>query len=45
MADQCGASIQESAQRVHAQTIELVDSQMKSLDEETQALEDLVIKG
>ena len=45
MADQRGSAIQESAKRVHAQTIELVDSQMKSLDQETQALENLVIKG
>src|SRR5579859_8181859 len=44
-ADLRGAAIQESARRVHAQTIELVDSQMKALDEKTQALDDFVIKG
>jgi kinesin family member 11 len=44
-ADQRGAAIQESARRVHAQTIELVDSQMKALDQKTQALDDFVVKG
>jgi kinesin family member 11 len=45
IADQRGSTIQESARRVHAQTIELVDTQMTALDEKTQALDDFVIKG
>jgi hypothetical protein len=45
IADKRGSAIQESARRVHAQTIELVDTQMKGLDEKTQALDDFVIKG
>jgi len=44
-ADQSSTAIQESARRVHAQTIELVDSQMNALDQKTQALDDFVVKG
>jgi hypothetical protein len=45
VADQRGSAIQDNARQVHAQTIELVDTQMKALDEKTQALDDFVIKG